>query len=624
MHLRIWSRSARTHRASGRSLCLVTLLAGCQLAGGGTPSAPPPEAGPRDPVLEQGPISRAGEAHSARLFRQAEEAFAAGRLGEAQELTGRIIEQYPTAPVSGRALLLNARTARDMGRAADADAAAERYIGLLEPFDDRVTEARLLQAEAFVEDPAARLDRLLRIPESAPAGQLTRATHLAREAVAELSPDELDTVRRGVASDAVLMWIADVRAGTQALEAGEEQRAAQLGRRALAGGAAGQDSVIAEGLLRGLLPGGARRVTTIEIATVLPMGGPPVLADFAELIAEGIEVAAAVVLGDHFDVEIIARDDEGDVGMAASLVAEIEGSRVVGAIGFLEELTLEAGGQVRRRGLPLVSPTARSASRAGEGVYSLEGPDPAAAVKMAQYAADQGYLRVAIVHSQALESRLEADAFEAAMGRLGVPVVGRYAYETDAAFFGDEIEGAQRDLRAAEIAALGLTEDDTLHAELLEPVALFLPIPVEDVELVAPQIIHFGLDTLAIDIIGTSGWTDPQVLLSIDTRHTTGVVATAPVGQEAGSVGRLAFQEAYEAYFQRTLVSPVPAVGYDAALLLLEGLRGGARSPAQVRAAMERLRDIEGATGIFSVTDGRVVRLTEVVYIDEGFLVPIG
>jgi hypothetical protein len=39
---------------------------------------------------------------------------------------------------------------------------------------------------------------------------------------------------------------------------------------------------------------------------------------------------------------------------------------------------------------------------------------------------------------------------------------------------------------------------------------------------------------------------------------------------------------------------------------------------------MERLRDIEGATGIFSVTDGRVVRLTEVVYIDEGFLVPIG
>ena len=82
----------------------------------------------------------------------------------------------------------------------------------------------------------------------------------------------------------------------------------------------------------------------------------------------------------------------------------------------------------------------------------------------------------------------------------------------------------------------------------------------EDVEFVAPQVIHYGLDTLAIDILGTSAWTDPRVLETVSVRHTTGVVATAPVGREAGSEGQLRFQEAYEEYFQRSLISSTPAV----------------------------------------------------------------
>ena len=71
-------------------------------------------------------------------------------------------------------------------------------------------------------------------------------------------------------------------------------------------------------------------------------------------------------------------------------------------------------------------------------------------------------------------------------------------------------------------------------------------------------------------------------------------------------------------------MSSVPAVGHDAALLLLEALRGRPRTPAQLRNALEALRDVEGATGIFSVVGGRVVRRTELVYIDNGTLVPIG
>ena len=139
----------------------------------------------------------------------------------------------------------------------------------------------------------------------------------------------------------------------------------------------------------------------------------------------------------------------------------------------------------------------------------------------------------------------------------------------------------------------------------------------------APQIAHFGLDTLAIEIIGTSGWTDSQVLATVETRYTTGVVATTPSGAGPRSPGRLRFQRAYENHFQQSLVSPTPALGYDATLLLLEALRPGRLGPSEVRRSFQDLREVEGATGIFSIIADRVVRRTEVVRIDNATLIPV-
>jgi hypothetical protein len=159
---------------------------------------------------------------------------------------------------------------------------------------------------------------------------------------------------------------------------------------------------------------------------------------------------------------------------------------------------------------------------------------------------------------------------------------------------------------------------------MLEPVAIFLPIPPEDVEYVAPQLAHFALDTLAIEILGTSGWTDPQVLQALEPRYLDGVVATATVGANgASSPGLDRFREAYEQHFQRTLVSPTPAIGYDAALLLLEALRPGRLRPDELRISFESLSEVEGATGIFSVANDRIVRRTELVRIDGRQLVPV-
>ena len=106
-------------------------------------------------------------------------------------------------------------------------------------------------------------------------------------------------------------------------------------------------------------------VRAFSIATVLPQGGPPGLAEFARLVAEGVEVAAATVLGEPYQVTVVPRDSQGDSLVIADLVSELEGEGFAGAVGFLEDDALLTAGRARQRSLPIVSPTARSASLAG-------------------------------------------------------------------------------------------------------------------------------------------------------------------------------------------------------------------------------------------------------------------
>lgn len=583
--MRGWYWGARMRFASGRFLFLAIVLTGCQTIGGRGRSTALGD-GPPPVIVRAGPITRADQAEAARLMAAAEASFEVRRFLEVLRATADLVDRLPESRVSGEALRLSARAEFEVGAMARADEAAGRYLALLAPGDPRGAAMRLLQAAALDGDPVRQLDRVLRIESGATDAEIREAAGVLRAAVDALTLDELQRVVDGVESSGPMKALADASLSASLLER-------------------------------------SRRVTTFAIGAVLPYSGPPALAEFSVRVAEGIEVAAATVLGEEFTVTVVSRDDEGDPKLTAQLVSELEAEGVAGIVGFLQDDILLAAAQAREHLIPLVSPTARSASRAGEAVYSLEGPDLAAAASVARYAASRAFQRVAMVYPQTPEATAEADMFAEVAEALGIRVVGRFPYEAGAMFFESQILAARDSLRLAEVTELALAEDDTLHMEVLEPVALFLPIPPEDVEFLAPQIVHFALDTLAIEILGTSGWTDPQTLQVIDARHTTGVVATAPVGGEAGSEAFRRFQRAYEEYFQRSLVGSTSSVGYDATLLLLEALRPGRIRPDDVKMAFESLFGVEGATGVFSVVDASVVRLTEVVRIANRVLIPV-
>lgn len=617
--------SARTHTASGRFVCALALLTmvSCAVPEPRTPDAPPAPVEPVDPVLVAAPISGARQSEASELVARAEAALASGDAEEALRLAGRVVEEMPAAAVSGRALLIRARAGVQAGELATAEEAADRYLTLVPADHARVPELRVLRAEAAAEEPDAALLRLAALPRMSDDALAERVVSLARAVVTQASDETLETALETAAEDADSRPVVEARAAALALDAEDRAVSDALARAALAHGASGPDALLAEAVLGGELPEGYVASREVTLAAVFPLEGAPALAEFSSLVLEGIEVAV-MMAGDDLEVTLEVLDDGGDPDRTAALVAELEAAGVGGVIGFLQELALDVAADARSGELPLMSPTARvSGASSGRGVYSLEGVDSVGLHELARHAAARGYQRVAFIESTSPLSTEEGDLFERELRRFGIPTVGRFRYQEGVTFFEPQLRSTRDALRTAEIAALGLTEDDTLRVETLDPVAVFVPVPPEDVELLAPQITHFGLDTLAIDVIGTTGWADTETLRRVDTRHTDGVVATGPIGAGTDAPGYQRFRDTFEEHFQRTLVSPVPAVGYDAALLLIEAFRRGARSPDQVRAALEGLEDIEGATGVFSVIDGRVVRRTRVVRIQSGTLNPI-
>lgn len=615
--------SARTRGAFGRFLWLLLLtVAGCQTAGDIGPSgtsAPAPPA----VVVAPGPITAAEQAEASELLESARRSSEARRHFEVLRTTEDLLARFPASDASGEALRLTAMAAIEVGELERADEAATRYLALLSGGDPRGAEMRLVQAAALASDPAARVARLLEIGPDAGPEAIEDGAEQLREASGALPIDELQALVEAATTRGPLLGLAEARLAVALLERGRAEEATRYATRALVDDVPDEERRWAEGVLEGELPDGRRRVTDFRVAVVLPLGGPPALAEFSRSIREGIEVAAASVLGEGFTLEVEVLDDEGDPVLTAEHVASLEAAGVDGIIGMLLDDALLSAAGARAAPTPLVSPTARSAAQAGEGVYSLEGADPTAAASLAAYAASRAYQRIAMVFPQSPDAEAEANAFADAARQLGMPVVARFTYEPGATFFEPQIIGARNALRQAEIQALGLTEDDTLHVELLEPVAVFLPIPPEDVAFIAPQVVHFGLDTLGIEVLGTSGWTDPPTLATVEPRLTTGVVATAPVSADSAVSGAARFRQKYEEHFQRSLVGDTPAVGYDAMLLLLEALRPGLVGPEMVNASFAALEAVPGATGILSVVDGRVVRRTEIVRIDDRRLVPV-
>lgn len=250
----------------------------------------------------------------------------------------------------------------------------------------------------------------------------------------------------------------------------------------------------------------------------------------------------------------------------------------------------------------MISPTSRIVPEGVDGVYTIAGADPEALRVLADMVWRDGHRQIAVFHRRGAEDEMEfrwfRDAFEAQGGQI---------------------------LRTWSYAPGTTTFDEPLQAIAnLRPRALLVLIPPEDVELVAPQLAFYGVDDIEdLQIYGGSAWSTEGVLMGVPVRHTDGVrTVTAHLGPGYGPAWPR-FVAAYETHFQRTLRSPVPGLGWDAARLLLEAAALAGPSPAEVARGLTLLREVQGATGTFSFRNGRISRSYTAVRIENRTLLPL-
>ena len=342
----------------------------------------------------------------------------------------------------------------------------------------------------------------------------------------------------------------------------------------------------------------------VLIGVIVPQSGSPYLKQYADLVLEGVRLAAERERGAGRPVELVVVDDGGDPARAAERIRELERRGAVGVVGPLLEAGIVAAARARTdSALVLISPTAPETGERLSNVYSLVAGDTRGAEVLATYAARTGLRNVALLYPGTRTYRAQAQAFAAALQRQGGRIVADVPYDSGTTTFGAQV----RQIAAA------------------NPQAVFVPAPERDVRLIAPQLAFYGLKDRGVQVLGGEAWASDEVLRQVERSYLDGVVAATPLHKLSPESGWRAFTERYESTYRRSLTSDLPALGYDAAQLLIQALGRDRRpAPGDVARRIATTADLRGATGILSVQNGTLVRRPYLVRIEGGELIPIG
>lgn len=338
------------------------------------------------------------------------------------------------------------------------------------------------------------------------------------------------------------------------------------------------------------------------IGAIVPQTGPAVLRQYADLVLEGVRLALEKSGGAGPAPELVVLDDGGDPEKDPALIKELERRGAVAVVGPLLSGGVASAARARSdTSLVLISPTASELPPGLPNVYSLNVGDLEGAEALAQYAVRNGMPKVALLHPNTDEFDRQARAFASALQRAGGSVAADVPYDSGMTTF-------RAPLRT--VAGSGAR-------------AVYVAAPERDVRQLAPQLAYYGVTGKGIDVLGAEAWTSDDVLRLVTPRYLNGVVASTPLVRTSPQVGWQEFVQLYEQTYRHSLDNPFPALGWDAARLILRALHDGRGRAADVARRLASEADVRGATGVFAVEGGVLVRRPFVVRIDERKLVPL-
>lgn len=370
------------------------------------------------------------------------------------------------------------------------------------------------------------------------------------------------------------------------------------------------------------------RAAQFVIALPLPYQGP--LQPYARSLLRGAQLAveAARAAGGEASVMLAAKDYGGDLARLGAVLDETcRDARCVGIVGPV--LSREAAVVVARAvqwRVPAVSPTATGPMPQNRYLFRTALTAQAEGTAVARYATQHlGMKRFAVITPQDRYSLDVVTAFSEEVARQGGRLIFSATYEPGAVDFGREIKRLKEvDLQQEGVLETLPSEDTAPGAPPPEPVyvpgfdAVFLPGDGETAGLVAAQLRFFDI---AVPLLGSSGWNQRGVIRSGGKYVEDAIFVDAFFPQSQDPTVQQ-FVKQYQAKYRET-PDVFAALAYDAASVLIQGLKAGATTGERLRDELIRLTGPSGVSGITGFgPDGDAQRQFSWIQIRNGRFVP--
>ena len=575
-----------------------------------------------DEFIEQGPpppqLQEAYFLQAAALRMNNQERQAASTLEQ-------LLDEFPVAPLGNEARLL----------------LSELYVTLEEP--ERATVV-LKQVLDFSSDPSVRRDALRQIRDIDIArGQNLAALHNVLKEMALVSYAERLELK-GVVQELILQQL-DESSLEEVIEAYPTRYPGDLATiRLIELHTARGDEVLAERDIRSFVkqfpnhPYAQTAMALLQsfmnkikvhshvIAALLPFSGP--MKAFGTDSLNGIRMAlddSKARLGLK-SVGLMVKDTASRISpLKYELTQIIDEFKPIATIGpLLSREIQEVANLADEFEVPIVTPSATLLNMRQFGMYwfSTALTSSLQAYELVKYAMTElGYKRFCVIFPQSAYGREFSQLFSHAVESAGGEIIAIESYTEDQTDIADQILR----LKEKDLTLHGSTETVKTSKGGKRIIytpgfdAVFLPSQPVHIASIAAQLAFYDIN---VPLFGGNSWHNPE-LFHWARNGVDGSIFTDGLFLESPDPGVQDFAQRYRARF-RSEPSLFSVQAYDAAWLVLDAIRNGARSGPDVREQLVRRHDLPALSGLASFgSDGILHRKVYIIKVAKGKFVRI-
>ena len=526
--------------------------------------------------------------------------------GEALHYLNQLHTEFPESELLDRSKLLLARTHTAMG---NVDLALPLLTQVRTTTLDEVTkrEAQQLSAELLVlkKDYVRAIHTLLEGMAGSSEEHVRETREQVRRFVAEkLDKKGLTRVRnaypRSYPGDLASLRLIDYYIGR-----GEDHLAEREARHFLAAFPA-HPSVQKVGESLELLK---TRLKSNQyfIAAVLPLSGQ--LSTFATDVLQGIQLAVETSREQPGtpSVGLIVKDHDIDrQGFLEDLSMLLHHDRPLAVIGPMLSRNLPVMAEMSQKTrVPLITPAATlpNVRRLGNYLFSTSLTYALQAERMAAYAAqEQGHRRFCIIHPDTVYGRELARLFAQEVYHLDGEIIAIESFKEGETDFAPQIQR----LKAEDLKKYGLAVPVEIPRPVGKPVnrtekrvlytpgfdAIFIPSRSQDIGLLAAQL---AFHDIKVPLLGANGWNSQDFVRTAD-RTVDGATFVDGFFVDSPNPAVQDFVQRYRKRFEST-PSLFTMQGYDAARVVIEGIRHGATSGEAIQEFLNTQRNLPTLAG---------------------------